>query len=115
MLTDVIDATSAAAYEIGYESGSQFRREYSQLFGQVWTISMPTEAQNPCELRAPVNLDVIHVQPDRHATGSDGLAQAVQASVRPLAPVKLRVRDEPAGPYGEWQGEAPHFAAAPAA
>ncbi|HLY18806.1 MAG TPA: AraC family transcriptional regulator [Bryobacteraceae bacterium] len=33
MLMDGIDATSAA-YEIGYESVSQFSREYSRLFGQ---------------------------------------------------------------------------------
>jgi AraC-like DNA-binding protein len=33
MLMDRIDATSAA-YEVGYESVSQFNREYSRLFGQ---------------------------------------------------------------------------------
>jgi AraC-like DNA-binding protein len=33
MLTDGIDMTSAA-YEIGYESVSQFSREYSRFFGQ---------------------------------------------------------------------------------
>jgi AraC-like DNA-binding protein len=33
MLKDGIDATSAA-YEVGYESVSQFNREYSRLFGQ---------------------------------------------------------------------------------
>jgi AraC-like DNA-binding protein len=33
MLTDDIDATSAA-YDVGYESLSQFSREYSRLFGQ---------------------------------------------------------------------------------
>jgi AraC-like DNA-binding protein len=33
MLTDGIDATHAA-YEVGYESVSQFSREYSRLFGQ---------------------------------------------------------------------------------
>lgn len=33
MLIDGIDATSAA-YEVGYESVSQFNREYSRLFGQ---------------------------------------------------------------------------------
>jgi AraC-like DNA-binding protein len=33
MLTNGIDATSAA-YEVGYESVSQFSREYSRLFGQ---------------------------------------------------------------------------------
>ena len=33
MLTDGIDATSAA-YEVGYESVSQFNREYSRFFGQ---------------------------------------------------------------------------------
>jgi AraC-like DNA-binding protein len=33
MLTDGLDATSAA-YEVGYESVSQFSREYSRFFGQ---------------------------------------------------------------------------------
>src|SRR5258705_1633332 len=33
MLMDGIDATSAA-YEVGYESVSQFNREYSRMFGQ---------------------------------------------------------------------------------
>jgi AraC-like DNA-binding protein len=33
MLLDNIDATSAA-YEVGYESVSQFNREYSRMFGQ---------------------------------------------------------------------------------
>jgi len=33
MLADGIDATSAA-YEVGYQSGSQFNREYSRLFGR---------------------------------------------------------------------------------
>jgi AraC-like DNA-binding protein len=33
MLTDGLDATSAA-YEVGYESVSQFSREYRRFFGQ---------------------------------------------------------------------------------
>lgn len=33
MLMDAIDATSAS-YEVGYESVSQFSREYSRFFGQ---------------------------------------------------------------------------------
>ena len=33
MLMDGMDATSAA-YEVGYESVSQFNREYSRFFGQ---------------------------------------------------------------------------------
>jgi AraC-like DNA-binding protein len=33
MLIDGIDATTAA-FEVGYESVSQFNREYSRLFGQ---------------------------------------------------------------------------------
>jgi AraC-like DNA-binding protein len=34
MLMDGLDATSAA-YEVGYESVSQFSREYSRFFGQA--------------------------------------------------------------------------------
>jgi len=33
MLIDGLDATSAA-FEVGYESASQFNREYSRVFGQ---------------------------------------------------------------------------------
>jgi AraC-like DNA-binding protein len=33
MLMDKIDA-NAAAFEVGYESASQFNREYSRFFGQ---------------------------------------------------------------------------------
>jgi AraC-like DNA-binding protein len=33
MLVDGLDAASAA-FEVGYESASQFNREYSRLFGQ---------------------------------------------------------------------------------
>jgi AraC-like DNA-binding protein len=33
MLTDGLDAASAA-FAVGYESASQFNREYSRLFGQ---------------------------------------------------------------------------------
>jgi AraC-like DNA-binding protein len=33
MLVDGVDATTAA-FEVGYESASQFNREYSRLFGQ---------------------------------------------------------------------------------
>jgi AraC-like DNA-binding protein len=33
MLTDGLDAASAA-FEVGYESPSQFSREYSRFFGQ---------------------------------------------------------------------------------
>jgi AraC-like DNA-binding protein len=34
MLIDGLDAASAA-FEVGYESASQFNREYSRLFGQL--------------------------------------------------------------------------------
>ena len=33
MLADGLDAASAA-FEVGYESASQFNREYSRFFGQ---------------------------------------------------------------------------------
>jgi AraC-like DNA-binding protein len=33
MLADDVDAATAA-FEVGYESASQFNREYSRLFGQ---------------------------------------------------------------------------------
>jgi AraC-like DNA-binding protein len=33
MLVDGLDAASAA-FEVGYESASQFNREYSRMFGQ---------------------------------------------------------------------------------
>ena len=39
MIVDGLDAASAA-FEVGYESASQFNREYSRLFGQppIWDI-----------------------------------------------------------------------------
>jgi AraC-like DNA-binding protein len=45
MLVDGLDAASAA-FEVGYESASQFNREYSRLFGQppmrdIRTLRLP--------------------------------------------------------------------------
>jgi AraC-like DNA-binding protein len=49
MLIDGLDAASAA-YEVGYESASQFNREYSRFFGQppmrdIRTLRSPTAPQ----------------------------------------------------------------------
>jgi AraC-like DNA-binding protein len=46
MLIDGLDAASAA-FEVGYESATQFNREYSRLFGQppmrdIRTLRSPT-------------------------------------------------------------------------
>ena len=49
------------------------------------------------QLRAAIDLGVIHVEADGQATGGDGLAQAVQAGIQALAGIELGVRDEPAG------------------
>jgi len=45
MLIDSLDAASAA-FEVGYESASQFNREYNRLFGQppkrdIQTLRLP--------------------------------------------------------------------------
>ena len=53
--------------------------------------------RDPGQLRAAVDLGVIHIQPDRDTAGRDGLAQAVQANVQTFAGIELGVRDEPAG------------------
>jgi transcriptional regulator GlxA family with amidase domain len=50
MLMNGLDAASAA-FEVGYESASQFNREYSRFFGQppmrdVRTLRLPTAAQS---------------------------------------------------------------------
>jgi AraC-like DNA-binding protein len=49
MLVDGLDAASAA-FEVGYESASQFNREYSRLFGQppmrdIRTLRSPNAPQ----------------------------------------------------------------------
>jgi AraC-like DNA-binding protein len=48
MITQGIDAASAA-FEVGYESASQFNREYSRFFGQppirdIKSARQPTQA-----------------------------------------------------------------------
>jgi len=46
MLTNDLDAASAA-FEVGYESASQFNREYKRFFGQPqFAISRPCERQS---------------------------------------------------------------------
>jgi AraC-like DNA-binding protein len=45
MLMDGLDATSAA-YEVGYESISQFSREYSRFFGQPPRRDVKTLREN---------------------------------------------------------------------
>jgi transcriptional regulator GlxA family with amidase domain len=53
MLTEQVDA-AAAAYQVGYESASQFSREYSRQFGapprkdvtRLLAIEVPTSAKN---------------------------------------------------------------------
>jgi AraC-like DNA-binding protein len=45
MMTDGVDATSAA-YEVGYESASQFSREYRRLFGQPPKRDVKTLLEN---------------------------------------------------------------------
>jgi len=49
MLMDCLDAASAA-FEVGYESASQFNREYSRFFGQppmrdIRTLRSPSAPQ----------------------------------------------------------------------
>lgn len=34
MLADDVDAAATVAFEVGYQSASQFNREYSRFFGQ---------------------------------------------------------------------------------
>jgi len=48
MLTEGIDAASAA-YEVGYESPSQFSREYSRFFGQPPMRDVKTQRMNGAE------------------------------------------------------------------
>jgi hypothetical protein len=47
-----------------------------------------------------------------HATSSDGLTQVVQASVQPLARIKLSVRNQPARTIQDGMQQRLHFAAA---
>ena len=51
MLIDGLDATGAA-FEVGYESVSQFNREYSRMFGQPPMRDIKAlRATNPAALR----------------------------------------------------------------
>jgi transcriptional regulator GlxA family with amidase domain len=47
MLVDALDAASAA-FEVGYESASQFNREYSRFFGQPPIRDIRTLRRAPC-------------------------------------------------------------------
>ncbi len=64
------------------------------------------------QLRAAIDLGVIHIQPHRDTAGRDGLAQAVQANVQALAGIELGVRDEPAGVIEDGLQQSLHLAAA---
>ena len=68
--------------------------------------------RDPRQLRAAVDLGVIHIQPHRDTAGRDGLAQAVQADVQALAGIELGVRDEPAGVIEDGMQQSLHLAAA---
>src|SRR5215470_1549693 len=68
--------------------------------------------RDPRQLRATIDLGVIHVKPDGDATSSGGLAEAVQAGIQALACVKLRVRDESAGVIQNGMQQRLYFAAA---
>lgn len=52
---------------------------------------------DPRQLRAAVDLAVIHIEPPRYATSCDRLAEAIQTGIQTLAGIELGVRNEPAG------------------
>jgi AraC-like DNA-binding protein len=52
MLIDGLDATSAA-FEVGYESATQFNREYSRLFGEPPCATSAPSAPQPPRLWSP--------------------------------------------------------------
>jgi hypothetical protein len=64
------------------------------------------------QLRAAVDLSVIHIQPHRDTARGDGLAQAVQANVQTFAGIELGVRDEPTGVIEDGMQQGLHLAAA---
>ena len=64
------------------------------------------------QLRAAIDLGVVHVEPHRHAAGGDGLAQTIQAGIQSLAGIELGVRDEAAGIIQDGMQEGLHLAAA---
>jgi hypothetical protein len=64
------------------------------------------------QLRAAVDLGVIHIEAHRHAAGGHRLAQAVQAGIEALAGIELSVRDEPAGVVEDGVQQRLHLASA---
>ena len=67
---------------------------------------------DPRQLRAAIDLGIVHIQPDGGAASGDGLAQAVQAGVQALAGVELGVGDEPAGVIEDGMQQGLHLPAA---
>ncbi len=71
MLMDGLDATSAA-FEVGYESASQFNREYSRFFGQppLRDVRMLRSANTPqSEAREIARTVSTRLSPSSHRRG----------------------------------------------
>ena len=95
--------------------GTEVALDFSAAFGLIGRRVHDENADgggDARQLRAAIDLGVIHVETHGQAAGGDGLAQAVQAGIQALAGIELGVRDEPAGIVEGGMQEGLHLAAA---
>jgi hypothetical protein len=67
---------------------------------------------NAGQLLRAIDLGIVDVEADRHATGCDSLAEAIQGRIQSLVWIELGVRDETAGVVEDGMKEDLHLAAA---
>ena len=80
--------------------GAEVAFDFAAAFGLIGRRVHDQNAErggDAGQLLAAIDLGVVDVEPDGHATGGDGLAQTIEAGIESLAGIELGMRDEPAG------------------